>query len=171
MSVGLTNERDVTTMSATLGLRGNVPSKAEVDGWFHMSADKEARLPAFRRARDLRPMPDARLTDLVAVRRWVADAAMTIILTEGRRRRSLGKQADDLLRCRDLQSWLQAHPDQDIPADVAKWQVFEFYDIERERLVDLLEQRIGIDLMPLRHARSIASMSERLVERLQESRT
>ena len=168
MSVGLANERDVTTMSATVGLRGNVPSESEVDGWLHMSADKEARLPAFRRARDLRPMPDARLTDLVAVRRWVADAAMTIMLTEGRL--SLVNN-DDLLRCRDLQGWLQAHPDQDIPADVAKWQIFESYDIERERLVDLLEQRVGIDLRPLRHVRSIASMSGRLVERLQECRT
>jgi hypothetical protein len=63
-------------------------------------------------------MPDARLTDLVAVRRWVADAAMTIILTEGRRRPSLVKRADDLLRCRDLQGRLQADPDQDIPVDV-----------------------------------------------------
>jgi molecular chaperone DnaK len=171
LSIGLADEREVTTMSAAIGLRGGVSSEAEVDGWFHMSADKEARLPAFRRARDLRPMPDARLTDLIAVKRWVADAAMTIILTEGRRRPSLANQADDLQRCRDLQGWLQVHPEQDIPADVAKWQIFELYDTERERLVDLLEQRTGIDLMPVRHARSIASMSERLVERLQEWRT
>jgi molecular chaperone DnaK len=171
LSVALANERDMTTTSVAVGLRGSVSSQAEVDGAFQMSADKEASLPVFRRARDLRPMPAARLTDIVAVKRWVADATMTIILTEGRRRPSAVNEADDLRRCRDLQGWLQAHPDQDIPADVAKWQIFEFYDIERERLVDLLEQRVGIVLMPLRHARSMGSLCQRLVERLEEART
>jgi hypothetical protein len=170
LSVGTLNESESRVMKVSIGLRGmSMWSDVEPMEVADVTADHEALLPSYSDDRRLRPIHEASLTSVPKVQWWLADAATSCVLSADRR--SPGhKYSDDVKRAKKIRQWLQANSDQGLPLDIADWNPFQNFVIEREFLVDLLEQRLDIELAPLRYCRSIATMSERLVTCVREAR-
>jgi hypothetical protein len=170
LSVKATDQASGTLRQAVLGLRGG---SSEDGGWANLheiDSDKDGLLPVFRDGH-LPPIPEVALTEVSKVQRWLADATSSLLLLPSRHRAQHARGEDeDRGRAKQIREWLRSNPNRDVPADIGKWSPFRIFAVERELLVDAIEQRVGVDLLPLRYCPSIADMSHRLVSCMRESR-
>ena len=171
LSVGTLNGRVSGGTIVSVNLRGTKrQSEAELSELADVTSTREPLLPSYVDDRRLRPMPEASLTSLPRVQCWLADAATSCVLSADRLNPG-HEHSDDVERARKIRTWLEANPDQELPVDIADWNPFRNFSIEREFLVDLLEQRLDIELTPLRYCRSIATLAERLVACVRDARS
>jgi len=149
----------------SIGLRRIDPQTShEVD-----YADERAagRLPSVEDEFRGGPLPEASYEDIEKVQRWLAESAVALVLrsVEAPRFPKAVKQ------CRQVQSWLMANPRAPLPLDILRWSPFHDFAFERELVVDLIEQRLHMDLASMRYCHSIETMAKRLVTTVRESRT
>jgi molecular chaperone DnaK len=170
LSVKATDQASGTVRQAVLGLRGGVSEDAGWADLHEIDADNEGLLPVFRHSY-LPPIPEVALTEVSRVQRWLADATSSLLLMPNRHRaRHARGEGEERERAKQIREWLRSNPNRDVPADIGKWSPFRMFAVERELLVDAIEQRVGVDLLPLRYCLSIADMADRLVNRMRESR-
>jgi molecular chaperone DnaK len=170
LSVTATDQASGTLRKAVLGLRGGSSEDGRWADLHEIDSDKDGLLPVFRDSH-LPPIPEVALTGLSKVQRWLAEATSSLLLMRSRHRAQPARSGDeDRERAKQIREWLRSNPNRDVPADIGKWSPFRIFTVERELLVDAIEQRIGVDLLPLRYCLSIADMSHRLVGCMRESR-
>jgi hypothetical protein len=169
LSVKATEQASGAVRQAVLGLRGGSWEGVWVD-LQEIDSDKDGLLPVFRDSH-LPPIPEVALTEVSKVQRWLTDATSSLLLMPSRHRaRHARGEDEDRERAKQIREWLRSNPNADVPADMGKWSPFRIFTVERELLVDAIEQRVGVDLLPLRYCLSIADMSHRLVSCMRESR-
>jgi molecular chaperone DnaK len=115
----------------------------------------QARLPRLANAITLSPVRQDICTDKIALRRWLARAATDLVLA----RVGPGAKGGWWLALGD---WLDKHPSGDVSNEFAKEIVFNIFSMERELLLDALEQQLGADLRSVRAPSSVETLAAAL---------
>ena len=144
-------------VSASLGLRQDVGDidvasrRASASEWSMLTPGDLPQLP---------PLADAAARKLPTAQRWLAQTITDLVLTRVGPKASSGQW-------QRIAQWLKSNPDRPPLPEVLDWNVLRIFDLERELVVDALEQRFRTDLAPVRYCQSIGAMAERLVNTLQ----
>ena len=104
--------------------------------------------------------------DIEKVQRWLAESAVALALKS---KIETTADKENLKRYQEVQSWLLANPGVPLPLEILRKSPF-FGGVDREQVVDLLEQRLRMELLPLRSCHSTEAMARRLVMTVREAR-
>jgi molecular chaperone DnaK len=138
-------------------LRGN--SQDRVPPRQQPAPPEEALLPAAIYPVRFGSFPNPEGVDVLLAQRWLSRTLTELILKGGHAGTARG-------RFGQMKAWLRANPHSPVPADFADDRMLQIFDIERELMVDALEQRFRMDLTAVRYCSSINSMAQGLVRSL-----
>jgi molecular chaperone DnaK len=140
-------------VEASVSLRQNAEWK--VLEHERLSHQNELLVPIRCNTARLAPLVEASLRDTTTVQRWIGQAVTDLILSR--------EERSDVYQVwwKEKDMWLRSHHSGDVP--FASENIFNHIPFERELLVDLLEERFGRDLTPLRTCLSIKCIVEKLV--------
>jgi hypothetical protein len=154
LNVTALDSRGARLATGRVGLRR--PDPASINDPGQDPPDVSVTLPLIDSRFEGTPLPRTSWVDIGAVQRWIAGNVVDLL------RANSG--ASDRVRIYDeLDSWLRTNAHGNLPNDLLSSNLFPDCPLEREMIVDLMEQRLSLDLRQVRYSRSIETMARRVV--------